>query len=39
MAGPGFAMMADEYDWDFKSAAEFRQRHLVAGLARLLTKG
>jgi hypothetical protein len=28
--------MADEYGWDYRSAAELRQRHFVRGLAMLL---
>jgi hypothetical protein len=28
--------MADDNDWDFRTPAEFRQRHMIAGMARLM---
>jgi hypothetical protein len=35
-AGDGFLLMADDNDWDFRTPAEFRQRHMIAGMARLM---
>jgi len=38
VAGPGWAALAEEAEWDnWPSAAAYRARHLVAGVARLLT--
>jgi hypothetical protein len=35
-AGEGFGDMADEYGWDYRSAAEMRGRHLARDLAIIL---
>jgi len=35
-AGSGFPELCEEYEWDWSSAAEFRARHVVFGIARLL---
>lgn len=36
LAGPGFGDLADALDWSWVSASEFRSRHLINGIARLL---
>lgn len=36
VAGPGFQTFFERFDWDWISAAQFRQRHLINGIAELL---
>ena len=39
MAGRGFTILAEDNDWTWKSAAEFRHRHVALAVARAIEGG
>jgi hypothetical protein len=36
LSGAGFRAFADEYGWEWHSAAEFRARHTANAMARMM---